>query len=195
MWGRQYNFKVFLTTFLVSLLVCVTFLSTFTWFSDNTTINLTINPASLSTQSSVTEELSPEDLVPGNTFTKTLNVNFTAGFDLYFRTYVVSKMNTNGGVREDLIRLTSVESAKKVNDNKFYYQDSSNMDENNLTKVSASQTAQVVSLTYVFEVDSSVSSALFSGLESTANKTTLTFIIEYCQVEAASEWIPANAGL
>ena len=195
MWGRQYNFKVFLTTFLVSLLVCVTFLSTFTWFSDNTTINLTINPASLSTQSSVTEELSPEDLVPGNVFTKTLNINFTVGFDLYFRTYVVSKMNTNGGIREDLIRLTSVESAKKANDNKFYYQDSSNMDENNLTKVSASQTAQVVSLTYVFEVSSSVSSALFSGLESTANKTTLTFIIEYCQVEAASEWIPANAGL
>lgn len=185
--------NIFAITLMALLLISGIFSVTFAYLFDTNNKGITVNVASMSTEAT-TQTISPEDLIAGKEFTKTITYNVVSSYDIYFRVYAVSKIEcydstgTNVIERTDLIDLTSVAGTTgsiytRGSDNKFYYTATGT--------TPATGTSGAYSLNFTFNVSSFVSEDLFTNSNFEQNQsltTTITYYFEYCQVSGLSDW-------
>jgi len=185
--------NIFAITLMALLLLSSIFSVTFAYLYQIKESQITINVAEMQTQAT-TQELSPEDLIAGKVFTKTISYNVVSTYDIYFRVYAISKIEcydstgTNVIERSDLIDLTSVAGTTgsiytRGSDNKFYYTATGT--------TPATGTSGTYSLNFTFNVSSFVSEDLFTNSNFEQNQsltTTITYYFEYCQVSGLSDW-------
>lgn len=181
--------NIILISLIALLLFGATFYFTYALFNDKKEGNVTINVATLTPVVS-TAELSPEDLIANNEFTKTITADIETDFDIYLRVYAIVTMQTynESGEREDrtdLVNVTNVTNSIKGDDNKYYYTTSQNP-----TSVGDTN----LSFTFTFKVSPFVSEDLYTDANfnvDTNLKTTITYHFEYCQAidGALTDWV------
>lgn len=191
--SKSSNLKIILTILLIALFLAGTVLLTLAWFSDKKVdeISFTITDTSLEASATLDTEITPNDLIAGNEFTKKLNLNFTSGVPFSYRIFVESSVPTNGAsgtvYRTDLITLTNVKIDGGADfvlgaDNKFYYATGST-----LNIVPTSKSSETLVLT--FKVSTLVNEDLvIKSTSDDSTKTKITYNLEYCEESALSEW-------
>lgn len=187
---------------MIVLLLGSIFSFTFAYFSDKKENTIVINPATMKT-TIVTEKLNPEDLIAGSIFQKNLDLTFTGGFDLYFRTYaeiVVETYNDSKTVenRTDLINVLYVNQCVQGEDTKFYYAYSNNILKSQPVYISPTAAGFKVFLNYSFKVDNSINENMFTDVNNNYDsslKATITYYIEYIQKEGFTDWSGFGVGV
>lgn len=186
--SKKSSIKKIVAIVLIALLLASSIFSvTFAYFSDKHDNFININVAKMQTEVT-TQELDSSDLLAGNIFSKSLTYSLT-GYDVYFRVYAITKMQTydsnktNVIERTDLIDLINVSNSRSGIDNKYYYVGSG------ATPISVK--SGTYTLNFTFKVSNLVNEELFTNSEFTLNtnlKTTITYYFEYCQVSGWDDW-------
>jgi len=180
------GFIVMLVVLLASSLVSLTY----AWFTDkkDADLDITVTTIEGSVDVASSQALTPQDLVAGNTFSKTITVNFTSEINVCFRVYAVVStecINSSDQVetRTDIVSNTGVTTTFKGEDNKFYY----STDGQNLSSV----TTTSLDFTFTFKVSDSYNddfSRDSNGVLNTDLKTKIKYIVEYCQQDSVNSW-------
>jgi len=163
---------------------------TVAYLSDTHSSDVNIKLLEVTNSTSVSQTLSPADLVANNSFTKTVTSEIGTTGSIYLRTYAVVSMQTIEGndvaSRTDLVSLTNVTKSAIGEDNKYYYTSS-----NGSTTVTPIASTTTLTLDFTFQVSSLVNSDLFLNSDGTINttlKTTITYYFEYCDAAGFSDW-------
>ena len=162
---------------------------TFAWYSDKKEADMNITVSGASGEATINEQLSPEDLIAGNSFVKSISVKLNSKSSVYFRAYATVVMQTLDSAgqtitKTDIISNIGVNSTIIGQDNKYYY---STTNENSLTSVMSG----TYNLQFAFFVNPSINDEILrdtNGNLKTDLTTTITYHIEYCQEENFDDW-------
>ncbi len=180
--------KICLWVGLVVALLASLLAVSFSWYTDKKDASMNITISGASGEATISEELKPEDLVAGNSFVKSVAVNFKSKTDVYFRAYATVVTQTLNGsntiTKTDVVLNNGVDSTIIGTDGRYYY---STTNANSLTSVQT----QTVNVKFSFLVSSEINDEILrdsSGNLKKDLKTTITYHVEYCQKENFAEW-------
>ena len=170
---------------MVTLLILSVVSFTGAWFTDEKGAEQQIIPIALPGPTIIAEgSLTPEDLIAGNTFSKSVRLDIDSAYDFYYRLYAVVSvecLDENDAVvtKTDLVNVTNVSDLTYHDADGKYY------------SLFVSKGKDNVNHTFTFKVDDGVSEELYTDSEGSKNntlKTTLKYYIEFCQNIGYDEW-------